>query len=99
MKNSSDLNCENYPWFLNLGGSTMVWTDPFFSYLEWFLGLKNRNSERFPVNQVRLYDPGLKNHDYEMVIKALGDHASSMASYADLLNDARFISRSFSHLR
>ena len=93
------MNRENYPWFSNLGGSTVVWTDPFFSYLEWFLGLKNRNSERFLVNQVRLYDPRLKNHDYEMVIKALGDHASSMASYADLLNDARFISRSFSQLR
>ena len=34
-----------------------------------------------------------------MVIKALGDRASSMASYANLLNDARFIFRSFSQLR
>ena len=34
-----------------------------------------------------------------MVIKALGDCASSMASYANLLNDARFIFRSFSQLR
>ena len=74
----------------------MVWTDPFFSYLERFLELKNRNSERFPINRVGQYDPRFKNHDYEMVIKALGDHASSMASYAKLLNDARFISRSFS---
>ena len=52
-----------------------------------------------PVNWVGLYDPGFKNHDYEMVIKALGDDASSMASYANLLNDVRFISRSFSQLR
>ena len=33
-----------------------------------------------------------------MVIKALGDHAPSMASYANLFNDARFISRFFSQL-
>ena len=49
-----------------------------------------------PINWVGLYDPRFKNHDYEMVIKALGDDASSMASYANLLNDVRFISRSFS---
>ena len=36
--------------------------------------------------------------DSEMVFMELGDHASSMASYADLLNDAKFISRYFSQL-
>ena len=30
------------------------------------------------------------------MIKSLGDHASSMASNANLLNDAKFISRYFS---
>ena len=36
--------------------------------------------------------------DSEMVIMELGDHASSTASYANLLNDANFISRYFSQL-
>ena len=33
------------------------------------------------------------------MIMRLGDDASSTASYANLLNDVRFISRSFSQLR
>ena len=56
-KNCFDLNHENRPQFSNLGGSTAVWTIPCSSHLEFFLRLKNHNSERFLINRVRLYGP------------------------------------------
>ena len=39
-KNSFELNHQNRSWFSNPGGSTAVWTIPYFSYLERFLGIK-----------------------------------------------------------